>query len=317
MTVGENEDDSHGGWVARDTELDELATAMLDQTREAAQELADEHGVALRVCDRRGVAYTKSYRFGRITVDSYDGIVPRAQRGQRALPLYVRGSSTRRSRASNASGESELSTTEVADVTLPSGDGGARRHESLPERVSVTGRAVALGRGQGVRSVSVSVRSRWWVPTAAFAMLPVLMALILTVPESEREGSNGEVLLVILATAVASALFLGALYYFRGSDSFTADDEGLRTQSRKHGNRTLAWSEVVELGWVVPGRYAPGGLAGRLRNGGRYEPGGPNIATWLAQPTGRMAPREELDRLRAFCARHGVAWRDYASAEVL
>lgn len=81
MTVGENEDASHGGWVAHDAELDELATEMLGQTREGAQALADEHGVDLRVCDRHGVAYTKSYRFGRITVDAYEGIVTRAQRG--------------------------------------------------------------------------------------------------------------------------------------------------------------------------------------------------------------------------------------------
>lgn len=81
MGVDENTDESHGGWVGRDAELDDLAAAMLGRTREVAQELADEHRVTLRVCDQRGVAYTKNYRFGRITVDAYDGIVTRAHRG--------------------------------------------------------------------------------------------------------------------------------------------------------------------------------------------------------------------------------------------
>ncbi len=81
MTVGENDDESHGGWVARHAELDKLAASMLGRTREAAQALADEHGVQLRVCDTRGVVYTNAYRFGRITVWAFDGTVTRAGRG--------------------------------------------------------------------------------------------------------------------------------------------------------------------------------------------------------------------------------------------
>jgi hypothetical protein len=96
-----------------------------------------------------------------------------------------------------------------------------------------------------------------------------------------------------------------------------ADDCGLRTRSRRRGDQDLAWNEIAELGWVVAGRYAPGGLAGRKREGGSHEPGGPNIAGWLAQPTGQVRPSEALASLRGLCEQHGVAWKDYASAEVM
>lgn len=165
--------------------------------------------------------------------------------------------------------------------------------------------------------MTVSVRSQWWAHALALGVAPAMVLGILLVPEGDREASNREVLLLTLGTFVVTGLVLLAAYYFRGGDSFTADAQGLRTRSRKHGDRTIAWSDILELGWVVSGRYAPGGLAGRMREGGQYERGGPNIATWLAHPTGRLTPRNELLLLRTLCAEHGVTWRDYGPAEVL
>lgn len=76
-----SDDETHGGWTLRDDELDDLAASMLGLTPEAAQPLADAHGVELRVCDELGRVYTKAYRFGRVTVDAYDGVITRASRG--------------------------------------------------------------------------------------------------------------------------------------------------------------------------------------------------------------------------------------------
>lgn len=165
--------------------------------------------------------------------------------------------------------------------------------------------------------VKASVRSRRWLPLLAVAATPVFMATMLLIPENEREGSNSEILLIAAGTAVVLALIVAASYLVRGSDSFTADDRGLRTHSKKHGNHDLAWSEIAELGWVVQGRYTSGGLAGRKHDGGSYEAGGPNIAGWLAQPRGRVRPTEGLSSLQSLCQQHGVAWKYYAPAEVM
>ena len=68
-------------WRAHDDDLDALATRMVGLAEQAAQELADAQGVALRVRDQYGRGYTQAYRVGRITVDAYEGVVTRAQRG--------------------------------------------------------------------------------------------------------------------------------------------------------------------------------------------------------------------------------------------
>ena len=148
-------------------------------------------------------------------------------------------------------------------------------------------------------------------------MVPLLMLLLLLSPEEDRELGNGGVLLFAVATAVLLGLVLGAAYLFRGSDAFSADDTGLHIRSRKLGNKDLAWADLQELGWVVPTRYTRGGLAGRRKTGGSHEPGGPNIAGWLSQPTGVIHPKRDLEDLRALCAQHGVDWRQYAPAEVM
>ena len=52
-----------------------------------------------------------------------------------------------------------------------------------------------------------------------------------------------------------------------GKDLITADGSGLQLHSRRHGDRTLAWSEVAELGWM-PGVNSNSGLIGKLRPAG-------------------------------------------------
>ena len=161
------------------------------------------------------------------------------------------------------------------------------------------------------------MRSRWWLTIVLVALVPVLVLLLVLVPQDQRSAGDADVALFAIGSAVLLGAITGAADCTRGSDSFTADDRGLRTRSRQFGDHEIAWDELLELGWVVPGGYAPGGLAGRRREGGRYEPGGPNIAGWLAQPTGRLLPGHALAELRELCAQHGVVWRDYAAADVM
>jgi hypothetical protein len=68
--------------------------------------------------------------------------------------------------------------------------------------------------------MTVTVRSRWWIPVAAFAAAPLLMLLLVLTPEEERELGDGGILLFSLATAVALGLVLVATYYVRGSEGF-------------------------------------------------------------------------------------------------
>jgi hypothetical protein len=100
-------------------------------------------------------------------------------------------------------------------------------------------------------------------------------------------------------------------------EGFTADHSGLRLHSRKRGNQVVSWHDLIELGWVRPTRYTRGGLAGRKKRGASYEPGGPNIAGWLSQPTGVFYPAQDLKDLEGLCDQHDVAWRTYAPAEVM
>lgn len=166
------------------------------------------------------------------------------------------------------------------------------------------------------RLMAITVRSRWWLPLVAAAVLPLMILGLLLVPEQERAGSDLEIVLAAAASAVLLLAIVGATYLSRGSDRFSADAEGLHIESRKHGTASIAWQELLELGWVVPGEYAPGGLAGRRRRGGAYDTGGPNIAGWLCQPTGQIAP-QAISELQALCQQHGVAWRRYSGAEVM
>lgn len=68
-------------WTSRDGELDELAVSMVGMTPAEARDLAEQHGVKLRVADRMNVAYTSNYVVGRITAWAIGGTVTRASRG--------------------------------------------------------------------------------------------------------------------------------------------------------------------------------------------------------------------------------------------
>lgn len=164
---------------------------------------------------------------------------------------------------------------------------------------------------------AVAVRSRWWVPVLGCVLPPLLLLALLLVPEQDRELGDGGILLFALAMAGVLSLVLVGAFLTSGSDHFSADEAGLHLFSRKHGEQSLAWAELQELGWVPSTRYTRGGLAGRRRDGGSYELGGPNIAGWLSQPAGVFRPKGALEELEALCAQHGVAWRQYAPAEVM
>lgn len=165
-----------------------------------------------------------------------------------------------------------------------------------------------------ILSVQINVTSRWWPAAVLVILLPALILLLMLIPAEERQLGNGGILLFALATLLPLGGIVAGAYLYRGSDSFTANESGLHLRSRRHGNRQLAWTDLVELGWVAPTRYTRGGLAGRTRDGGPYEPGGPSIAGWLCQPTGPVQAPQGLQEL---CEQQSVAWRDYAPAEVM
>lgn len=125
----------------------------------------------------------------------------------------------------------------------------------------------------------------------------LLVPLLLSVPRDQREGEDG--VIVLLGLGLAAGLGLIALLAHRqqGRDRLVADGWCLHIRSRR-GDRELASADVLELGWVTPGQYRSGGLAGRLREGGPYDVPGPAIAGSLCQPLGRVRP-DGLHKLMA------------------
>jgi hypothetical protein len=80
-TCDPGDEGPHQHWERRDDELDALAEGMLGLTSAQAREQAEQHGVSLKVENQVGVGYVRNYVAGRISVQAYDGIVTRAQRG--------------------------------------------------------------------------------------------------------------------------------------------------------------------------------------------------------------------------------------------
>ncbi len=115
-------------------------------------------------------------------------------------------------------------------------------------------------------------------------------------------------LLPFLLLGLGACAFMGLVLYLslwrpESKDVIVADEAGLRLQSRRHGDRDLAWDQVAELGWMN-GFNSNSGLIGKLRPAGGVVPGRP---MWLCNPAGRRIP-PEMHALQDLARRHGAAW---------
>jgi len=157
---------------------------------------------------------------------------------------------------------------------------------------------------------AIRVGPRPWVFLLSPLLPLLLIPLVFATPPRQRHADPTIATLVILGCSAAFAALNLAVWWPRWRESFTADDGGLRIISRRRGNRSLSWSEVATIGWLLPfdGPRADDGLAGRLHTGS-------GNAVWLCNPAGRFKPRA-LKRLRELAARHDVTWEDFRPADL-
>lgn len=146
--------------------------------------------------------------------------------------------------------------------------------------------------------------------TVLFLPVALLLALVFELiaqPRSDRMLGVGAFLLLIAGVTVFSGLLMGWVWHSHGTDSVVGDSTGLQITSRRHGDRSLAWSDLAELGWFTAPRVDTG-LVGRVA--------GKDRAIWLCNPFGFKVHRGTA-QLRDLAEAHGVTWRaDYQSVDL-